>query len=298
MSTSMYRVALLLGVAALASLPQEKEAALKLPQTQPEQAIAISNQVTTEASLADEVILSNLLEELPLTSEQRADIFARLGVELAVSLGDEARTLAKSNTDAGAAQLARAEELIGVAETERTRSALDQAQAELNLVSFSDTAKAQERINALSASLAEEERLAAEQAEKAAAEAAAQAAQQAQAAQAAQQAEQQAQAAAQQTQAADSSPALGSVRLSNGNTAGPVGIEAARIMEQRTGVPATTWELIIARESNGNPNAANPSGARGLFQTMPFHGSTATVADQIEAAVRAYNAQGLSAWGM
>lgn len=282
MGTSMYRVALLLGVAALASLPQEKEAALKLPQTQPQQVIAISNQVATEASLADEVILSNLLEELPLTPEQRADISARLGVESAVSLGDEARTLAKSNTDAGAAQLARAEELIGLAESARTRSALDQAQAELNLVSFADTSKAQERIDTLSASITEEERLAA-------AEAAAQAAQEAQAAQ---QAEQQAQAAA------SNSPALGSVRLSNGNTAGPVGIEAARIMEQRTGVPATTWELIIARESNGDPNAANPSGARGLFQTMPFHGSTATVADQIEAAVRAYNAQGLSAWGM
>ena len=288
MSTSMYRVALLLGVAALASLPQEKEAALKLPQTQPKQTIAIGNQATSDATLADEVILSNLLEELPLTPEQRADISARLGVKSAVSLGDEARTLAKSNTDAGAAQLARAEELIGVAEAERTRSALDQAQAELNLVSFADTAKAQDRIDSLSASIAAEERLAAEQAEKAAAEAAAQAAEQA---------EQQAQAAAQQTQAS-SSPALGSVRLSNGNTAGPIGIEAARIMEQRTGVPATTWELIIARESNGNPNAANPSGARGLFQTMPFHGSTATVDDQIEAAVRAYNAQGLSAWGM
>ena len=279
MSTSMYRVALLLGIAALASLPQEKEDALKLPQKQPEQTIAISNQVTTEASLADEVILSNLLEELPLAPEQRADISAHLGVESAVSLGDEARTLAKSNTDAGAAQLARAEELIGVADAERTRSALDQAQAELNLVNFADTAKAQDRIDSLSASIAEEERVAAEQAEKAAAEAAAQAEQQAQA-------------------AASSSPALGSVRLSNGNTAGPVGIEAARIMEQRTGVPATTWELIIARESNGNPNAANPSGARGIFQTMPGWGSTATVADQIEAAVRAYNAQGLSAWGM
>ena len=287
MSTSMYRVALLLGVAALASLPQEKEAALKLPQTQPEQTIAIANQVTTEASLADEVILSNLLEELPLTPEQRADISASLRVESAVSLGDEARTLAKSNTDAGAAQLARAEELIGVAETARTRSALDQAQAELNLVSFADTANAQERIDALSASIAEEERLAAEQEAKATEEKAA--------------AEAQAVQAAQQTQAAaasTSSPALGSVRLSNGNTAGPVGLEAARIMEQRTGVPATTWELIIARESNGDPNAANPSGARGLFQTMPGWGSTATVADQIEAAVRAYNAQGLSAWGM
>lgn len=289
MSTSMYRVALLLGIAAIASLPQEKEASLKLPQTQPKQTIAISNQVTTEASLADEVILSNLLEELPLTPEQRAGISARLGVESAVSLGDEARALAKSNTDAGAAQLARAEELIGVAEAERTRSTLDQAQAELNLVSFADTARAKERIDALSASIAEEERLAAEQAEKAAAEAAAQEAQEAQAAQ---QAEKQAQAAA------SNSPALGSVRLGNGNTAGPVGIEAARIMEQRTGVPATTWELIIARESNGDPNAANPSGARGIFQTMPGWGSTATVADQIEAAVRAYNAQGLSAWGM
>ena len=287
MSTSMYRVALLLGVAALATLPQEKEDALKLPQTQPQQTIAISNQVATEASLADEVILSNLLEELPLTPEQRADISARLGVESAVSLGDEARALAKSNTDAGAAQLARAEELIGVAEATRTRSALDQAQAELNLVSFADTAKTQARIDALAASLAEEERLAAEQEAKAAEEKAA--------------AEAQAVQAAQQTQAAaasTSSPALGSVRLSNGNTAGPVGLEAARIMEQRTGVPATTWELIIARESNGDPNAANPSGARGLFQTMPGWGSTATVADQIEAAVRAYNAQGLSAWGM
>lgn len=291
MGTSIYRVAILLGVAALATLPQEKEAALKLPQIQPQRVIAIGNQATSDATLADEVILSNLLEELPLTPDQRADISARLGVESAVSLSDEARALAKSNTDAGAAQLARAEELIGVAEAERTRSALDQAQAELNLVSFADTAKAQERIDALAASLAEEERLAAEQAEKAAAEAAAKAAQEAQAAQ---QAEQQAQAAA----ASTSSPALGSVRLSNGNTAGPVGIEAARIMEQRTGVPATTWELIIARESNGDPNAANPSGARGIFQTMPGWGSTATVADQIEAAVRAYNAQGLSAWGM
>ena len=216
MGASMYRVAILLGVAALASLPQEKKAALKLPQTQPQQVIAISNQVTTEASLADEVILSNLLEELPLTPEQRADISARLGVESAVSLGDEARTLAKSNTDAGAAQPARAEELIGLAESARTRSALDQAQAELNLVSFADTSKAQERIDTLSASITEEERLAA-------AEAAAQVAQEAQAAQ---QAEQQAQAAA------SNSPALGSVRLSNGNTAGPVGIEAARIQRQ------------------------------------------------------------------
>lgn len=87
-----------------------------------------------------------------------------------------------------------------------------------------------------------------------------------------------------------------SVRLSNGNTAGSVGASAAQEMARRTGVSATTWETIIARESNGNVNAYNPSGASGLFQTMPFWGSTATVSDQIEAATRAYNAQGLAAW--
>ena len=89
----------------------------------------------------------------------------------------------------------------------------------------------------------------------------------------------------------------GSVVLSNGNTAGSVGSAAAAEMARRTGVPASTWETIIARESNGQPSAYNPSGASGLFQTMPGWGSTATVEDQINAAERAYNAQGLSAWG-
>lgn len=89
----------------------------------------------------------------------------------------------------------------------------------------------------------------------------------------------------------------GSIVLANGNTAGEVGMYAAQQMEARTGVPASTWEHIIARESNGNPNAYNPSGAAGLFQSMPGWGSTATVEDQINAAERAYNAQGLSAWG-
>ena len=89
-----------------------------------------------------------------------------------------------------------------------------------------------------------------------------------------------------------------SVRLSNGNTAGATGSSAAAIMAQRTGVPASTWSAIIARESNGQANARNASGASGLFQTMPGWGSTATVNDQINAAVRAYKAQGLSAWGM
>lgn len=90
----------------------------------------------------------------------------------------------------------------------------------------------------------------------------------------------------------------GSVRLANGNTAGSQGSSAAAEMAKRTGVPASTWEHIIARESNGDPNAQNASGAAGLFQTMPGHGSTATVQDQINAAEHAYKAQGLSAWGM
>ena len=90
----------------------------------------------------------------------------------------------------------------------------------------------------------------------------------------------------------------GSVVLSNGNTAGEAGAYAAKQMEARTGVSASTWEHIIARESNGQVNARNDSGASGLFQTMPGWGSTATVDDQINAAVKAYNSQGLSAWGM
>ncbi|UXR78175.1 MULTISPECIES: transglycosylase SLT domain-containing protein [unclassified Staphylococcus] len=88
-----------------------------------------------------------------------------------------------------------------------------------------------------------------------------------------------------------------SVRLSNGNTAGSVGSRAAQEMASRTGVAASTWEAIIARESNGQLNAYNPSGASGLFQTMPGWGATNTYDQQIAAATKAYNAQGLSAWG-
>jgi len=89
----------------------------------------------------------------------------------------------------------------------------------------------------------------------------------------------------------------GGIVLSNGNTAGEQGSYAAARMAEMTGVPASTWEAIIARESNGQVNAANASGASGLFQTMPGWGSTATVDDQIQAAYNAYSSQGLSAWG-
>ncbi|MEJ7424028.1 transglycosylase SLT domain-containing protein [Staphylococcus warneri] len=89
-----------------------------------------------------------------------------------------------------------------------------------------------------------------------------------------------------------------STKLGNGNTPGATGSSAAQEMEKRTGVSASTWEHIIARESNGQSNAQNPSGASGLFQTMPGWGSTASVSDQIDAAEKAYKAQGMSAWGM
>ena len=89
----------------------------------------------------------------------------------------------------------------------------------------------------------------------------------------------------------------GGLVLSNGNTAGATGSYAASRMAEMTGVPASTWEAIIARESNGQVDAYNPSGASGLFQTMPGWGSTATVDDQIQSAYSAYSAQGLSAWG-
>lgn len=92
-------------------------------------------------------------------------------------------------------------------------------------------------------------------------------------------------------------PTSGGIVLSNGNTAGAQGAYAAARMAEMTGVPASTWEAIIARESNGQVNAANASGASGLFQTMPGWGSTATVDDQIQAAYNAYSSQGLSAWG-
>lgn len=100
------------------------------------------------------------------------------------------------------------------------------------------------------------------------------------------------------TQTATTTNYTGSnIVLSNGNTAGSTGVYAAAQIAAATGTSASQWEYIIAKESNGNVSAYNPSGASGLFQTMPFWGSTATVEDQIQAAIRAYNAQGFSAWG-
>ena len=100
------------------------------------------------------------------------------------------------------------------------------------------------------------------------------------------------------TSAATTSSYQSSVVLSNGNTAGSVGAYAAAQVAAATGTSASTWEYIIAKESNGNVNAYNPSGASGLFQTMPIWGDTSTVDAQIQAAIRAYQSSGFGAWGL
>ena len=187
--------------------------------------------------------------------------------------------MSKAVTDGSAAGV-RASKEIAKAQAEAQAQAEAEAQAQAE-------AEAQAKVQAEAQAQAEAEAQA-----QAQVEAQAQAQVEAQAAQATQ-----AQAQTQAPAANYSSYGSGTVVLSNGNTAGEVGTYAAQEIARRTGTDAGTWEHIIARESNGQVNAYNASGASGLFQTMPGWGSTATVEDQINSAINAYNAQGFSAWG-
>ena len=66
-------------------------------------------------------------------------------------------------------------------------------------------------------------------------------------------------------------------------------------MASRTGVPASTWNYIIQRESNWQPSVRNSSsGAYGLFQNMHINGGS--VQEQVNAAVSLYRSQGMGAW--
>ena len=60
------------------------------------------------------------------------------------------------------------------------------------------------------------------------------------------------------TATANSAATSGGLVLSNGNTAGATGSYAASRMAEMTGVPASTWEAIIARESNGQVDCLQP----------------------------------------
>ncbi|SPZ99900.1 Immunodominant staphylococcal antigen A precursor [Staphylococcus aureus] len=67
-------------------------------------------------------------------------------------------------------------------------------------------------------------------------------------------------------------------------------------MAQRTGVPASTWAAIIARESMSS-KCLQPIRCFRFIPNYARLGPTNTVDQQINAAVKAYKAQGLGAWG-
>lgn len=71
----------------------------------------------------------------------------------------------------------------------------------------------------------------------------------------------------------------------------------ANQMEQRTGVGASEWKMIMWRESNNQVSVTNPSsGSHGLFQSM--YTKSNSVQDQIDDAASLYQKQGLQAWAL
>lgn len=74
--------------------------------------------------------------------------------------------------------------------------------------------------------------------------------------------------------------------------------QASTYMSARTGVPISTWQQIIYRESTNNPLVTNSIGCFGYLQLHPVHGNVSGMTPQqyLDTAVGVYNSQGLSAW--
>ena len=80
-------------------------------------------------------------------------------------------------------------------------------------------------------------------------------------------------------------------------TSGSVAQQAAQLMEQKTGVSASTWMAISYRESRNNPTAQNPSStAHGLYQSL--YTTSNDWREQVNDAARIYHSQGMGAWAL
>lgn len=97
-----------------------------------------------------------------------------------------------------------------------------------------------------------------------------------------------------QTNQAQTSQALTSTSTA---TSGSVAEQAAQLMEQKTGVSASTWMAISYRESRNNPTAQNPSStAHGLYQSL--YTTSNDWREQVNDAARIYHSQGMGAWAL
>lgn len=74
--------------------------------------------------------------------------------------------------------------------------------------------------------------------------------------------------------------------------------QASQYMSARTGIPVSTWQQIIYRESTNNPLVKNSIGCFGYLQLHPVHGNVSSMSPQqyLDTAVGVYNSQGLTAW--
>lgn len=80
-------------------------------------------------------------------------------------------------------------------------------------------------------------------------------------------------------------------------TSGSIAQQAAQLMEQKTGVSASTWMAISYRESRNNPSAQNPtSTAHGLYQSL--YTTSNDWREQVNDAARIYHSQGMGAWAL